>query len=155
MEKIRRRQGKHGQEVKPYLFDMKQLEAFRYRMDDALRAVTKVAIKEARIRELRQELIVSEKLKRHFEENPGDLQHLRHDNDLRVARTQSHLKHVPEYLLPKGNNSAVQAQKIDFINFKKSTGNRIRKARAVNRLKPKKGGRKKDPLKSFGGVRKK
>src|SRR5690606_36755616 len=80
--KIIKSQKKKDAEVKPYVFDMTQVNAFRYRMEDALRAVTKGAIREARTRELRQELLNSEKLKRHFEENPEDLKHLRHDGDL-------------------------------------------------------------------------
>lgn len=64
LARIIRQQAKHGKEVKPYTFNAKQVEAFRYRMNDALRAVTKVAVREARTRELRQELLKSEKLKR-------------------------------------------------------------------------------------------
>lgn len=64
MAKIVRQQAKRGKEVKPYNFNMKQVDPFRYRMNDALRAVTKVSIREARTRELRQELLKSEKLKR-------------------------------------------------------------------------------------------
>ena len=100
LDQIIKDQGEKGKEVTPYQFDMKQVIAFRYRMEDALRAITRLAIREARAREIRQELLKSEKLKRHFEENPADLQHLRHDHDLRVTRVQSHLKHVPDYLLP-------------------------------------------------------
>jgi ATP-dependent RNA helicase DDX56/DBP9 len=64
LAKIVKQQAKLGKEMKPYNFEMKQVEAFRYRMNDALRAVTQVAVREARTRELRQELINSEKLKR-------------------------------------------------------------------------------------------
>lgn len=153
MAKIVKHQAKKGKEVKPYNFDMKQVEAFRYRMGDALRAVTGIAIREARTRELRQELIKSEKLKRHFEENPEDLHHLRHDGELRPARVQSHMKHVPEYLLPKEGRKALTAE-VGFVGIRKTTENRIRKARAVNRAKgkgKKAGTRKVDPLKTFKG----
>lgn len=64
LARITRQQAKKGKELKPYNFSAKQVEAFRYRMNDALRAVTKVAVREARTRELRQELMKSEKLKR-------------------------------------------------------------------------------------------
>ncbi|PVH81158.1 ATP-dependent RNA helicase-like protein dbp9 [Cadophora sp. DSE1049] len=153
MAKIMKHQTKKGKEVKPYNFDMKQVEAFRYRMGDALRAVTGIAIREARTRELRQELIKSEKLKRHFEENPEDLHHLRHDGELRPARVQSHMKHVPEYLLPKEGRKALTAE-VGFVGIRKTTENRVRKARAVNRAKgkgKKAGTRKVDPLKTFKG----
>ncbi|EPE31673.1 P-loop containing nucleoside triphosphate hydrolase [Glarea lozoyensis ATCC 20868] len=151
LAKIMRHQLKKGKEVKPYNFDMKQVEAFRYRMSDALRAVTRVAIREARTRELRQELMKSEKLKRHFEENPGDLHHLRHDGELRAARVQSHLKHVPDYLLPEGGRKAITAGEHGFVGFRKVTDGKNRRTR-INKGRGKKaGGRKIDPLKSFKG----
>lgn len=64
LARITKQQAKKGKELKPYNFNKDQVDAFRYRMNDALRAVTKVAIREARTRELRQELLKSEKLKR-------------------------------------------------------------------------------------------
>lgn len=65
LKKIIKQQEKKGKEVKDYNFNTDQVDAFRYRMNDALRAVTKVAVREARTRELRQELLKSEKLKRY------------------------------------------------------------------------------------------
>lgn len=83
LAKIMRQQAKQNRKLEPYNFSKPQMEAFRYRMNDgkstqapsesietgsdsfsALRAVTKVAIREARTRELRQELLRSETLKR-------------------------------------------------------------------------------------------
>jgi ATP-dependent RNA helicase DDX56/DBP9 len=64
--KIEQEQAARGSKIKEYHFDMKQVEAFRYRMEDALRAVTKVAIKEARIKELKMEILNSDKLKVRF-----------------------------------------------------------------------------------------
>ena len=61
--RIEREQAARGSKVKEYQFDMKQVEAFRYRMEDALRAVTRSAIKEARIKELKTEILNSDKLK--------------------------------------------------------------------------------------------
>jgi ATP-dependent RNA helicase DDX56/DBP9 len=49
--------------VSEYVFDKKQVDAFRYRMEDALRAVTRYAIREARLKEIKQELLTSDKLK--------------------------------------------------------------------------------------------
>ena len=152
LEKISGHQQKKGEEVKPYHFDMKQVDAFRYRMNDALRAVTRIAIREARTRELRQELLKSEKLKRHFEENPEDLHHLRHDGELRAARIQPHLRHVPEYLMPSNGQQGIAGTDVGFVGLRKPTDNRIRKARMQNRMKGKgrkPSGRKSDPLKTF------
>jgi len=151
LAKITKHQEKKGQEVKPYDFDMKRLDGFRYRMNDALRSVTRIAVREARGKELRQELLKSEKLKRHFEENPEDLQHLRHDQESHAIRLQPHLRHVPEYLMPGGSKAAGPA----LVGFGKSSENRIRSARMKNRLKGKgkKTGARKDPLKSLGSKR--
>jgi len=82
-------------------FDLSEIEGFRYRVEDVSRAVTKAAVKEARANELKAELLNSERLQSHFEENPADLQLLQHD---RISRTklQEHLKHIPKYMLPRG-----------------------------------------------------
>jgi ATP-dependent RNA helicase DDX56/DBP9 len=61
--KIEKEQGACGSAIKEYNFDMKQVEAFRYRMEGALKAVTRNAIKEARIKELKTEILNSDKLK--------------------------------------------------------------------------------------------
>jgi hypothetical protein len=52
-----------GRELLSFQFDMAQVDAFKYRVNDALRAVTKSAIKEARLKEIKQEILNSEKLK--------------------------------------------------------------------------------------------
>ncbi|MCO5607879.1 hypothetical protein L7F22_062081 [Adiantum nelumboides] len=49
------------------------IESLRYRAEDVARGVTKVAIKEARAKELCLEILNSEKLKAHFEDHPTDL----------------------------------------------------------------------------------
>ncbi|KAF7236709.1 putative ATP-dependent RNA helicase DDX56, partial [Varanus komodoensis] len=67
---------------------------------DAMRSVTKQAIKEARLREIKEELLNSEKLKTYFEDNPRDLSLLRHDKPLHPAIVKPHLCNVPEYLVP-------------------------------------------------------
>jgi ATP-dependent RNA helicase DDX56/DBP9 len=63
LAKIEKEQGARGSKVKDYKFDMKQVEAFRYRMQDALRSVTRSVVKEARIKELKTEILNSDKLK--------------------------------------------------------------------------------------------
>lgn len=136
LKKIVKQQLKNGLEIKPYQFDMKQVEGFRYRSEDAFRAVTGVAIREARISELKNELINSDKLKRFFEENPQDLASLRHDKELHPSRVQAQLKRVPEYLLPASARAGAKKD-LGFIPF---TKNKVRKHK-------KKGGRKSDPLK--------
>jgi ATP-dependent RNA helicase DDX56/DBP9 len=153
LAKIIKKQTKLGHEVKPYHFEMSQVDAFRYRMTDALRSVTRLAVQEARGREIRQELIKSEKLKRHFEENPEELRQLRHDGELRAARVQAHLKHVPDYLMPAKGRKGLSKENVGFVGFSKSKQNRIRKARDRNRARGKSGG-KVDPLKTFNRSKK-
>lgn len=154
LKEVTEQQAKKGKEVKAYHFDMKQVDAFRYRMNDALRAVTRMAIREARVTELRQELLKSEKLKRHFEENPDDLHHLRHDGELRAARIQQHLKHVPDYLMPSnGRQGIVNGKDIGFVGLRKETDNRIRRARIEKQRKGtvsrRMATKRADPLKTF------
>ncbi|CCH45896.1 hypothetical protein BN7_5483 [Wickerhamomyces ciferrii] len=139
LRRIIKQQNKLGFEIKPYQFDMKQVEGFRYRSEDAFRSVTQVSIREARVKELKNELLTNEKLKRHFEENPQDLASLRHDKELHPARVQTHLKRIPNYLLPEG--ARTDEKKISFVPFHK---NKINK----KKMGKKKGG-KIDPLKSF------
>lgn len=50
-------------QIKEYVFDMKQVEGFRYRMEDGLRSVTRAYVREARIKEIKNEVLNSDKLK--------------------------------------------------------------------------------------------
>ncbi|KAM0750820.1 DEAD-domain-containing protein [Meredithblackwellia eburnea MCA 4105] len=100
-KRIEKEQKEKGGEVKEWKFDQKQVEGFRYRMEDGLKAVTKASVREARIKEIKNEVVNSEKLKAHFEDNPRDLAFLRHDKPLHPSRVQPHLKHVPGYLMPR------------------------------------------------------
>ncbi|CAN3359174.1 ATP-dependent RNA helicase Dbp9p [Diutina catenulata] len=136
MKKIVKQQQKNGFEIKPYQFDMNQVNGFRYRSEDAFRAVTGVAVREARVKELKHELLNSDKLKRFFEENPQDLVSLRHDKELHPSRVQPQLKRVPEYLLPE--SARQDPKKLGFVPFHKDSRKR--------RVHKKKGGRKKDAL---------
>nr|XP_025973535.1 probable ATP-dependent RNA helicase DDX56 [Dromaius novaehollandiae] len=86
--------------LQPYRFCMEEIEGLRYRCRDAMRSVTKQAVKEARLREIKEELLNSEKLKTYFEDNPRDLHVLRHDKPLHPAIVKPHLRNVPDYLVP-------------------------------------------------------
>ncbi|XP_066246372.1 probable ATP-dependent RNA helicase DDX56 [Euwallacea similis] len=95
----------HGQEnlsvFKSYEFNLDEVEAFKYRAKDAWKAVTKIAVREARLKEIKQEIFNCNKLKTYFEDNPTDLQVLRHDKALHTVRVQQHLSNVPEYIVPE------------------------------------------------------
>ncbi|XP_051541464.1 probable ATP-dependent RNA helicase DDX56 [Myxocyprinus asiaticus] len=135
--------------LKPYGFKMEEIEGFRYRCWDAMRSVTKQAVKEARLKEIKQELLNSEILKTNFEDNPRDLQLLRHDKDLHPAVIKPHLRNVPDYLIPTALKGLVNP-----LNRRKNRKQNL-KAGAVMRSSFKKNFRGKNPLKSFRYARKK
>ncbi|KAI8874501.1 hypothetical protein K501DRAFT_204518, partial [Backusella circina FSU 941] len=98
---IKQQSEKNNAELKPYSFEKKNVSGFKYRVEDALKMVNKAAIKEARITEIKREILNSQKLKSHFEDKPKDLDFLRHDQALQPARVQEHLRHIPSYLMPR------------------------------------------------------
>ncbi|KAF9172746.1 ATP-dependent DNA/RNA helicase [Mortierella sp. AD011] len=156
--RVIKQQSAAGCTINLYTIPMQQLAGFRYRMDDAMRAVTKASIREARLKELKAEMLNSEKLRAHFEDKPKDLEYLRHDKTLHPTRVQAHMKHVPEYMMPKVQ--AVSSQKVGetseglgLVTYKKKTQNTARKARQGKGGNKNSGGKKNDPLKkfSFGG----
>ena len=86
----------------------------------------------------------------HFEDNPLDLEYLRHDKALHPTRVQPHMKHVPKYLMPRiaAVPGAAQADEVGFVPFKKDGASR---GRGRGGKSARGGGRKKnDPLKKFG-----
>lgn len=147
LEEIIALQSKKGDEVKAWGLDWTKLDGFRYRLADALRSVTRIAVRETRTKELRAELLKSEKLKRHFEENPEDLKHLRHDTESHTVRQQPHLKHVPDYLLPTGGKQAV-SKDVGFVGIGRSRENGLRHRKGRGGMKGRKG-KGLDPLKSL------
>ncbi|CAI5667757.1 putative ATP-dependent RNA helicase DDX56 [Oreochromis niloticus] len=130
--------------LKPYEFKMEQIEGFRYRCRDAMRSVTKQAVKEARLKEIKQELLNSEKLKTYFEDNPRDLQLLRHDKDLHPAVVKPHLKNVPEYLIPEALKGVVHP-----LTSRRRRRKEIQRPGGVIKSSFKKNIQGKNPLKSF------
>ncbi|KAJ3833102.1 P-loop containing nucleoside triphosphate hydrolase protein [Lentinula raphanica] len=155
--RIEKDQAARGSKILEYKFDMGQVDAFRYRMEDALRAVTRVAVREARVRELKEEVVRSERMKAHFEDNPLDLEYLRHDKPLHPTRVQPHMKHVPGYLMPRTAVIAEEGadgdggQQVGFVPFKKprTTHSHFR-GRGGGGIGGRGGKKKSDPLKRFG-----
>jgi len=79
-------------------FDVNEAEIFRYRVTSVLETITKKQIKESRKVDLKREIMNSEKLKAHFEENPHDLKALRHDAHLLPSKVDKTLRTIPDYL---------------------------------------------------------
>ncbi|GBG34483.1 ATP-dependent RNA helicase dbp9 [Hondaea fermentalgiana] len=101
LEEIQASQPKVDDQLQPapLALDVSEINGFRYRVEDVSRAVTKQAIQEARVREVKREMLNSEKLKAHFEDNPTERALLQHDA-FRASKVHKHLKHIPDYLIP-------------------------------------------------------
>lgn len=76
----------------------KAVESMRYRAEDVLRSLGKNAVREARLRQLRMELMNSKKLEEHLAANPDDKSLLKHDRMLAKSEPPKHLSHVPDYI---------------------------------------------------------
>ena len=65
---------------------------------------------QARAKELRLELLNSERLQSHFEAHPDDLALLQHDKPLHRTAPAAHLKHIPAYLKDPTVHAAKQVR---------------------------------------------
>lgn len=134
--------------LKRYEFALEQVEGFRYRSRDAWRAVTRIAVREARLKEIKQELLNCKKLQGFFEDNPAELAALRRDKALHTVRVQPHLAHVPEYLVPEGLKSAVATADIEQ-SVKKNNKRKRGDMDYQNMKKTKYQARQRNPLQNF------
>jgi len=123
-------------------FDKGEVLGFRYRVQRVLRGLRgKKIIREARAAELRQEMLNSERLQAHFEDNPDDLRVLRHDGPLLPSRVRPELASLPSYLLPGSVKAAAEAATAE------SGAKPPRAGSASGKRTGGKGGQ--DPLKAF------
>ncbi|KAH0995929.1 hypothetical protein GBA52_019793 [Prunus armeniaca] len=119
------------------------VESLRYRAEDVAKSVTKIAVRESRAQDLRNEILNSEKLKAHFEVNPRDLADLlKHDKALSKKPPAPHLRDVPDYLLDATTKEASKTVKL----ARAAMGNTNPARRHGFKRKSKKN---KDPLKTF------
>ncbi|CAH8529478.1 unnamed protein product [Dicrocoelium dendriticum] len=105
---------------KPYQFRLEEVDGFRYRAHDVVRRITRKVVREARLKEIKLELLNSERLKGYFEDHTPDLEALRHDKPLSRLQ-QPHLKDIPDYLVPPSLRTLMP-------NFPGKRRNRWRKA---------------------------
>ncbi|XP_062144093.1 DEAD-box ATP-dependent RNA helicase 16 [Alnus glutinosa] len=124
------------------LLSKNAVESLRYRAEDVAKSVTKVAVRESRAQDLRNEILNSEKLKAHFEVNPRDLDLLKHDKVLSKKPPPPHLRDVPDYLLDPTTQEASKFVKLAGA----AMGNTNSSRRGGSKRKLKKN---KDPLKTF------
>ncbi|XP_062101503.1 DEAD-box ATP-dependent RNA helicase 16 [Humulus lupulus] len=118
------------------------VESLRYRAEDVAKSVTKIAVRESRAQDLRNEILNSEKLKAHFEANPGDLDLLKHDKVLSKKPPAPHLRDVPEYLVDATTREASKVVKLARAAM--GNTNAPRQNGSKKRFR-----RNKDPLKTF------
>ncbi|CAD6206498.1 unnamed protein product [Miscanthus lutarioriparius] len=120
------------------------VESLRYRAQDVARSVTTRDIQEARRQDIKNEILNSEKLKSHFEENPRDLDLLKHDKLLSNKEIPAHLRDVPDYLIDPKTKEASNVVKLS----RAAMG--IDKPQRRKRQGFKGGsGKSRDPLKTF------
>ncbi|KAI4383449.1 hypothetical protein MLD38_009284 [Melastoma candidum] len=120
------------------------VEALRYRAEDVAKSVTRIAVRESRAQDLRNEILNSEKLKAHFEANPRDLDLLKHDTVLSKKAPAPHLRDVPDYLIDQKTQEA--------RNMVKLTQAAMGNTNTYHKQRFKRKSRKsRDPLKTFKG----
>ncbi|RLN18876.1 DEAD-box ATP-dependent RNA helicase 16 [Panicum miliaceum] len=120
------------------------VNSLRYRAQDVARSVTTRDIQEARRQDIKSEILNSEKLKSHFEENPRDLDLLKHDKLLSNKEIPAHLRDVPDYLIDPKTKEASNVVKLS----RAAMG--IDKPQRQKRQGFKGGsGRSRDPLRTF------
>ncbi|XP_014512125.1 DEAD-box ATP-dependent RNA helicase 16 [Vigna radiata var. radiata] len=119
------------------------VESLRYRAEDVAKSVTRIAVRESRAQDLRNEILNSEKLKAHFETNPRDLDLLKHDKVLSKNAPPPHLRDVPDYLLDKQTKEAREMVKL----ARDAMGNNNRRKGSKRKLR--KDG---DPLKAISAL---
>uniref|UniRef100_A0A0X3P0Y2 RNA helicase n=1 Tax=Schistocephalus solidus TaxID=70667 RepID=A0A0X3P0Y2_SCHSO len=93
---------------KPYQFRLSEVDGFRYRAADIVGRISRKRIREARLKEIKMELINSERLKGYFADHAADYDALRHDKPLSTV-AQPHLKDVPEYMVPPSLQALVRS----------------------------------------------
>ncbi|KAG0480891.1 hypothetical protein HPP92_011749 [Vanilla planifolia] len=148
IEEIKRILGDNGGNdmsnyIAPFpLLTTNAVESLRYRAEDVAKSVTRFAVRESRAQDLRNEILNSEKLKAHFEENPRDLDLLKHDKLLSKKAPAAHLLDVPDYLL---DSVTKEARKMVKLSRAAMRINKTTKRTLFN-----KGfGKSRDPLKTF------
>ena len=104
--------------------------------------MTKIAVREARLKEIKQEMLNSARLRAHFADNPRDAAALRHDRALHTVKHQPHLKGVPDYIVPQALKRASVKSRRKRIREQAEKGRTSQAKRKFER-------RKADPLKNI------
>ncbi|WVY96459.1 hypothetical protein V8G54_028610 [Vigna mungo] len=127
----------------PYMLKLECMDLHVAHTLDVAKSVTRIAVRESRAQDLRNEILNSEKLKAHFETNPRDLDLLKHDKVLSKNAPPPHLRDVPDYLLDKQTKEAREMVKL----ARDAMGNNNRRKGSKRKLR--KDG---DPLKAISAL---
>ncbi|XP_070051510.1 DEAD-box ATP-dependent RNA helicase 16 isoform X2 [Nicotiana tomentosiformis] len=134
---------KVSQFIAPFpLLSKNAVESLRYRAEDVARSVTKIAVRESRAQDLRNEILNSEKLKAHFQDNPKDFDLLKHDKMLSKKAPAPHLRDVPDYLVDPTTQEASKIVKLARAAMGNTNASRGKGSKG--RFK-----KSRDPLKTF------
>lgn len=112
--------------------------------------MTSIAIKEARIKEIKREMLASNSLKSFFKEHPKDHKILKFDRPLHTVKHKSHLADVPEYIVPQTLQTVVKS-KMENKRIEEAAASSYvpKKKRKPKRIGPRKSTKESDPLKTF------
>jgi ATP-dependent RNA helicase DDX56/DBP9 len=148
----------------PLPFLLSDVEGFRYRVSDVMRALTPAAVRAARLAELKREALASTALAAYWEDHPADIAVLSHtaraDTDARMrggrAVSQKHLKGVPSYLLSDSLRDALDAAGAGAGKSQRGKKRHGRASKAQGSAPGRDAGRRtgSDPLKTFAVNRK-
>jgi len=86
--------------IQPYEVRIKDFESFQLRAREVLSACTKAVIREARLAEIRSELLKSKQLEGYFKKNPREKEVLEQDTKKHKLRVHSEIADVPSYMVP-------------------------------------------------------
>ncbi|KHN83238.1 putative ATP-dependent RNA helicase DDX56 [Toxocara canis] len=147
VEQVRHEITAMGLTIFPYEIRIKELESFVLRAREALAACTRSVIREARLAEIKGELLRSKRLDGYFAKNPRERAALEHDKKLHTLSLHSPaIADVPDYMVPpslRGLNFAPQ----NAIRRKGRSQRRHQKRMTAAQAKHKR--RMDDPLQSF------
>ncbi|CAG9322525.1 unnamed protein product [Blepharisma stoltei] len=134
LEKLNRRlEKKEEKPVEKLGLKMEEFEKFRYRCEDILRTVTKKAVHNARMNDVKKAILATKEVKDKFNENPQDKKLLAEAK--KKNKPKRYLASVPDYLLPaplKRKRSETTA--LDRKKFEEKLAKR--QHRAVREVEP-------------------
>ncbi|CAI0430585.1 unnamed protein product [Linum tenue] len=129
--------------ISPFpLLTKSAVESLRYRAEDTAKSVTRVAVREARAQDLRNEILNSEKISEALMSVISSTDLLKHDRILSQKPPAPHLRKVPDYLIDATTKEASKMVKL----ARAAMGNNPSRRQGFKRKLKKGGG---DPLKSF------